>query len=73
MTIDQDMDVLAAEYVLGTLGADERTEAQGLIATDASFAEIVRGWERCLGELSAMVDPVDPPSTCGTASRLGLR
>jgi anti-sigma-K factor RskA len=59
--MDQDKDVLAAEYVLGTLGPDERTEAQALIATDTRFAEIVRSWERRLGELSAMVDPVEPP------------
>ena len=72
MTIDQDKDVLAAEYVLGTLGADERTEAQGLIATDASFAEIVRGWERRLGELSAMVDPVDPPSDMWDRIKAGV-
>ncbi len=61
MTIDQDKDVLAAEYVLGTLGRDERAEAQALIAIDQAFAEVVRGWERRLGELSAMVEPVEPP------------
>jgi anti-sigma-K factor RskA len=61
VTIDQDKDVLAAEYVLGTLGRDERAEAQALIAIDPAFAEVVRGWERRLGELSAMVEPVEPP------------
>jgi anti-sigma-K factor RskA len=59
--MDQDKDVLAAEYVLGTLGPDERTEAQALIVIDVRFAETVRSWERRLGELSAMVDPVEPP------------
>src|SRR5262249_55763745 len=62
VSIEQDKDVLAAEYVLGTLGPDERAEAQALIAVDAGFAETVRGWERRLGELSAMVDPVEPPA-----------
>jgi len=61
VTIEQDKDAMAAEYVLGTLGPEERAEAQGLIAFDAAFAESVRRWERRLGELSAMVDPVEPP------------
>jgi anti-sigma-K factor RskA len=60
MTEDQEM--LAAEYVLGTLDADERAQAQALVETDARFAASVRGWERRLGELQAMVDPVEPPS-----------
>jgi anti-sigma-K factor RskA len=59
MTEDQDM--LAAEYVLGTLDADERAQAHALVESDARFAALVRGWERRLGELQAMVDPVEPP------------
>ncbi len=61
MIIDDDKDTLAAEYVLGTLGADERAEAQALIAIDPGFAQIVGRWERRLGELSALVAPVEPP------------
>ncbi len=72
MTIDQDKDVLAAEYVLGTLGRDERAEAQALIAIDQAFAEIVRGWERRLGELSAMVDPVEPPADMWDRIKAGV-
>ncbi len=72
MTIDQDKDVLAAEYVLGTLGPDERAEAQALIAIDSGFAEVVRGWERRLGELSAMVDPVDPPADMWNRIQAGI-
>jgi len=59
--MEQEKDVLAAEYVLGTLGPGERAEAQALITMDSRFAETVRSWERRLGELSAMVDPVEPP------------
>jgi anti-sigma-K factor RskA len=70
--MDLDKDVLAAEYVLGTLGADERAEAQALIAIDSRFAEIVRSWERRLGELSAMVDPVDPPSDMWDRIKAGV-
>jgi len=72
VTIDQDKDVLAAEYVLGTLGPDERAEAQARIAIDSDFAEVVRGWERRLGELSAMVDPVDPPADMWNRIQAGI-
>lgn len=52
---------LAAEYALGTLDVDERTQAAALIEADPSFAALVAAWERRLGELHAMVDPVSPP------------
>jgi len=55
-------DGLAAEYVLGTLGADERAQADALIRDDPAFARLVRGWERRLGELNVMVQPVEPPA-----------
>ena len=71
-TIDQDKDVLAAEYVLGTLSPDERAEAQAMIAVDTAFADVMRGWERRLGELSAMVDPVEPPSDMWGRIKAGL-
>ena len=58
---DDDRDALAAEYVLGTLSADERDQAEALLAIDPGFAEIVRMWERRLGELNVMVEAVEPP------------
>jgi len=61
MIRDEDQEALAAEYVLGALDADERKEAETLIADDAEFAAMVRYWEGRLGALNAMVDPVDPP------------
>jgi anti-sigma-K factor RskA len=57
-----DADVLAAEYVLGTLDADERTAARRLLTEDREFAAKVRQWERRLGELHLMVEPVQPQS-----------
>jgi anti-sigma-K factor RskA len=51
----------AAEYVLGTLDAEERLKAQALMAADSRFADMVRAWERRLGELSAMIASVEPP------------
>lgn len=58
---EDDHDALAAEYVLGTLSADEREQAQALIGVDPGFAEVVRQWERRLGELHIMVEAVEPP------------
>jgi anti-sigma-K factor RskA len=54
-------DMLAAEYVLGTLGADERKGAQDRIASDSAFAALVRRWERRLGELHVLTADVEPP------------
>ena len=53
-------DALAAEYVLGTLDFDERTQAQALLVIDPEFIAKVRLWERWLGELHLMVEPVEP-------------
>jgi hypothetical protein len=57
---EDEFDSLAAEYVLGTLDADERTRANVLIDVDESFGVSVRLWERRFGELHLMVEPVDP-------------
>ncbi|HVY57900.1 MAG TPA: anti-sigma factor [Xanthobacteraceae bacterium] len=62
MTSAEDRDALAAEYVLGTLDSVERAQAGVLIESDPGFAALVRGWERRLGELHAMVEPVEPPT-----------
>ena len=58
--IDEDTDLLAAEFVLGTLDSEERTNAQALLRTDHGFIAMVRIWERRFGELHLMVEPVDP-------------
>jgi hypothetical protein len=55
-----DTDVLAGEYVLGTLDPDERAAAHDLIAADGAFAAKVKVWERRLGELHLMVEPIEP-------------
>jgi hypothetical protein len=58
--IDEDTDLLAAEFVLGTLDTQERTNAQSLLRTDHGFIAMVRIWERRFGELHLMVEPVEP-------------
>jgi anti-sigma-K factor RskA len=54
-------DMLAAEYVLGTLDPTEREDAQARIASDFSFAAMVHHWERWLGELHALTGDAEPP------------
>jgi anti-sigma-K factor RskA len=60
--LDEEQDALAAEYVLGTLSAEEREHADALRSFDPSFEAAVRQWERRLGELNVMVEAVEPPS-----------
>jgi anti-sigma-K factor RskA len=58
LTLSEDM--MAAEYVLGTLDPDERDDAKARIASDFSFAALVQHWERRLGELHALTGDVEP-------------
>ena len=58
--LTDDRETLAAEYVLGTLNADELIRANVLLDLDPDFRGKVRAWERRLGELHLMVEPVDP-------------
>ncbi len=51
---------LAAEYVLGTLDSSERAQARDLLSTSEAFVAKVKLWERRLGELHLMVEPVEP-------------
>jgi anti-sigma-K factor RskA len=61
MTTNEDHNVLAAEYVLGTLDREERLRAEALMRQDAEFTGLVRDWERRLGELNATVPAIEPP------------
>jgi hypothetical protein len=57
---------LAAEYVLGTLDSEEREQARALLGADKAFADKVVQWERRLGELHLMVEPVEPDTQIWT-------
>lgn len=72
MTMDEDVDGFAAEYVLGTLDADERAQADALKLVDAGFAAKVLEWERRLGLLNALVAPVEPPAPVWDRIKAGL-
>jgi anti-sigma-K factor RskA len=54
--------VLAAEYVLGVLGAEERRQVETRMAEEASFAREVAEWEERLGGMASYVMPATPPA-----------
>ena len=60
MAYSEDHIALAAEYALGTLDADERTQVETMMGVDREFAEIVQAWEFRLGVLNQMVGSVEP-------------
>src|SRR5882757_3991940 len=72
MSMDDDTDGFAAEYVLGTLDPDERAQADALKLVDLGFAAKVREWERRLGELNVLVAPVEPPAPVWDRIKAGL-
>src|SRR5260370_12733390 len=51
---------LGGEYVLGTLDADERAEAEAKISIDKDFGAMVEAWQHKLGVLNQMVGSVEP-------------
>ncbi len=57
----EDREILAAEYVLGTLHADERTLFASVLAQDAEAQAAVAAWEARLAALSVAVAEVAPP------------
>jgi anti-sigma-K factor RskA len=67
-----DQELLAAEYVLGTLDTEERARARALVAMDPGFAAMVRGWERRLGELNVLVAAVEPPADIWDRIKAGI-
>lgn len=60
MAYSEDHIALAAEYALGTLDADERTQVETMMAVDSGFAALVQAWEFRLGPLNQMVGLVEP-------------
>ena len=57
---NEELNALAAEYVLGTLDYEERKGATALLEVDPTFRGIVRIWERRFGDLHLMVEAVEP-------------
>ena len=62
MTEEDDIDGLAAEYVLGSLEPAERAQVEARRKADAPLAAAIEAWERRLGPLSAQVPGIEPPA-----------
>ena len=60
MAYSEDHIALAAEYALGTLGADERAQVETMMSVDKDFTAMVNAWEQKLGALNQMVGSVEP-------------
>jgi len=54
------IDELASEYVLGTLPAEQRTEVEQRLATDADLRAAVDAWEQRLLPLTGQAAPATP-------------
>ncbi|MEO7252929.1 MAG: RNA polymerase subunit sigma-70, partial [Casimicrobium sp.] len=55
-----DLQVLAGEYVLGTLSATRREVVEARMKNDAALRTAVEIWEEKLSPLSALVEPTEP-------------
>jgi anti-sigma-K factor RskA len=62
MAYSEDHIVLAAEYALGTLDAEERAQVETMMSVDADFSVVVDAWGQKLGVLNQMVGSVEPPA-----------
>jgi anti-sigma-K factor RskA len=73
MTEDlQETEVLAAEYVLGSLDRATRLRAEQMQRSDPAFARLVDLWQRRLAPLAATVPEVEPPAEVWTAIERSL-
>ncbi len=62
MTEDDDIDGLAAEYVLGSLDPSDRVAVEVRRRSDRALADAIAAWERRLGPLSWRTPEVQPPA-----------
>jgi anti-sigma-K factor RskA len=73
MTEDlQGTEVLAAEYVLGSLDRATRLRAEQMRRSDPAFVRLVDLWQRRLAPLAATVPEVEPPAEVWTAIERSL-
>ena len=61
MTGEDDIDGLAAEYVLGTLDAGERASVAARRVREPQLNAAILAWERRLAPLNDLVRPIEPP------------
>lgn len=68
----QDPDMRVAEYVLGTLAANERAGVERELEGNRALQDEVAFWEEQLGQLALALTPVDPPAATWEAIRMRL-
>src|SRR5260221_12560552 len=61
MTGEDDIDGLAAEYVLGSLSPEERQEVEARRKVDRALSDAVEAWEKRLGTLGDAAPAIEPP------------
>jgi anti-sigma-K factor RskA len=71
--LDQERDLLAAEYALGLLDAETREQAARLLMSDPGFRRAVEGWEERLAGLADEIVPVAPPDTAWSGIERTIR
>ncbi len=57
----ENRDLLAAEFVLGTLDAEDARRVETLLRDDLTFRDAVAAWERRLAPLAGLVPEQAPP------------
>lgn len=62
LTLHEENDALAGEYVLGVLSLAERAEVEARIKRDAAFAALVSDWEVKLGGMNDAFDAAPAPN-----------
>ena len=60
-------DMIAAEYVLGVLPADERQAASRRIEAEPAFARLVEQWELHLSPMAGEYPSIEPPASVKAA------
>ena len=62
MTAQDDIDTVAAEYVIGTLDASERTAVAARRPREPALDQAIRAWEQRLAPLDSETPAVEPPA-----------
>ena len=56
--------VIAGEYVLGVLSADDRRKVEARLVLDRAFAAMVKHWESNLSTFDESYEPLPPSPQC---------
>ena len=65
-------EVIAGEYVLGVLSAEDRRKVEARMATDGDFAAMVLRWRNNLASLDSAYETIAPPRALPAVERRPL-